>query len=395
MSTLIGILVDVSDSMRNSVGGEVDAERGNWARSIFKVVDELIKHDVESSNQTFVLALGSRNKPEVFDLLGTVRVATEEARGINDLSSKKGQRQMIDEALDILEINGADRVRTWAKMHILLKVLDKATAAAILYYLQRRPDFTEMFVYECLPPECLPREPRDPATISMWELLYAVFFEKSLRGWALESSVREAIDKVKKLLAEIRSERIEMVPVSKVAIMSVQSASDILHAITDKKEVDEKRVDELLEAVEPYIYGRTPLMQAMRHSIDLFSHSEFANHKKLLFILSDGQPNDEGDPPVQELSALGVTIVSCFITREKLSDPRRLYSLLDESWEAPAKFMFNMSSIVTTQNLPHTVFVRKGWKIDIENNETRLFFQVNHPNVIKEVCAMARECVST
>ena len=87
--------------------------------------------------------------------------------------------------------------------------------------------------------------------------------------------------------------------------------------------------------------------------------------------------------------------MSCFITRAGLSDPRRLYSVPDESWEVPAKFMFNMSSIVTTQNIPHTVFVKEGWNIDIENNETRLFFQVNHPNVIKEVCAMARECVST
>ena len=177
--------------------------------------------------------------------------------------------------------------------------------------------------------------------------------------------------------------------------MSVQGASDTLHASTGKKEVNKKRVDELLEAVKPYIYGRTPLMQAMRHSIDLFSHSEFINHKKLLFVLSDGLPTDGWDPPVQELSALGVTIVSCFITREGLSDPRRLYSLPDESWEVPAKFMFNMSSIVTTQNIPHTVFVKKGWKIDIENNETRLFFQVNHPNVIKEVCDMARNCVLT
>ena len=209
---------------------------------------------------------------------------------------------------------------------------------------------------------------------------------QDLVGWASESSVREAMEKGKQLLAEIRSER---------TIRSVQSASDILHSSTGKKELDKKRVDELLEAVEPYIYGGTPLIQAMRHSVDLFSHSKFANHKKLLFILSDGEPTDGGDPPVEELSDLGVTIVSCFITRDGLSDPRRLYSLLDESWEVPAKFMFNMSSIVTTQNLPHTVFVKKGWKIDIENNETRLFFQVNHPNVIKEVCDMARKCVLT
>ncbi|XP_067024623.1 uncharacterized protein [Acropora muricata] len=394
MSTLIGILVDVSGSMGNSVGGEVNAEQGNWARSIFKVVDELIKHDVESSNQTFALAPGCPFEPQVFDLLGTVRVAVEDAHGIKDLSSKKQLRELINEALDILEqtdaqYEAARKVRTWGKMHALLKVLDKATAAAILYYLQRRPDFAKRFVFECLPEQPL----NNLAGFGFRAMGYVPLYGENLQGWASESSVREVIDKGKKLMEEIR--RGMPVAVNKAAIMSVESASDILHASTGKKEVDKKRVDELLKAVEPYIYGRTPLIQAMRHSVDLFSHSEFTNHKKLLFILSDGLPSDGWDPPVQQLSDLGVTIVSCFITHEGLSDPRRLYSLLDESWEAPAKFMFNMSSIVTTQNLPHAVFVKKGWKIDIENNETRLFFQVNRPNVIKEVCDMARKCVLT
>ncbi|XP_067024303.1 uncharacterized protein [Acropora muricata] len=399
MSSLIGILVDVSGSKRNNVGSEVNKEQVSWARSIFKVVDELIKHDVESSNKTFALAVGCPYEPQVFDLLSTARVATEEARAIKDLSSRVELRELIDEALDILEINGAVRVRTWGKMHVLLKVLDKTTAAAILYYLVLRPNFTRRFVFECLPREC--RE----VVVKPLNLLAELGFRtisivldhednENLQALATESSVREAIDKGKKLMEDIRREI--MVPVNEAAIMSVQSASEILHNSIEEKneeEIDEKRVDELLEAVEPFIYGGTPLIQAMHHSVHLFSHLEFTNHKKLLFILSDGQPADGRDPPVQQLSDLGVTIVSCFITREGLSDPRRLYSLLDESWEAPAKFMFKMSSTITTQKIPRTLFLKEGWKIDIENNETRLFFHVNHPDVVKDVCDMAKKGV--
>ena len=374
------------------MGGEVNAERVSWARSIFKVVDELVKHDVESSNKTFALALGCPFEPQVFDLLGTARAATDELRKIKDLGSGKKLREIIDEALDILERNGAVRVRTWGKMNVLLKVLDDTTAAAILYYLQRRPDFTRRFVFECLPRECreIVVQPGNLVKeVGFWAM--AIVGGEHLQGWASESSVREAIDKGKRLLEEIR--RDIMVAVNKEAIMSVQSASKILHTSIGEKKLDKKRVDELLEAVEPYIYGRTPLMKAMHHSVDLFSHSEYENHKKFLFVLSDGQPTDGYDPPVQQLSDLGVTIVSCFITHQGLSDPCHLYSLLDESWELPAKFMFNMSSIMTTQNIPRTLFVKKGWKIDIENNETRLFFQVNHPDVIKDVCDMAKRAV--
>ncbi|XP_067024305.1 uncharacterized protein [Acropora muricata] len=255
MSSLIGILVDVSDSMRNSAGDRVNEERGNWARSIFKVVDELIKHDVESSNQTFALALGSPKEPEVFDLLGTVRVATEEAHHIKDLSSRKQLTELIDDMMDILEGNGAVRVRTWWQMDVLLKVLDKATAAAMLYYLQRRPDFARRFVFECLPQECRevvvqPLNRLGQVQRHYGRMPFVFYTTEDLMGWASESSVREAIEKGKQLLAEIRSERpdIKMAPVSKAAIMSDQSASEILHnsiGENDEENVEERHIKDI------------------------------------------------------------------------------------------------------------------------------------------------------
>ncbi len=392
MSTLIGILVDVSGSMRNSVGDGVDEEVGSWARSIFKVVDELIKHDVPSSNKTFALALGSPYHPEVFDLLSTVDKAKEEEPFIKDLRSRKSHRELIDEALTILEINGARRVRTWGKMDVLLKVLDHTTAATILHFLQKSSEFTHKFVYDCLPKECRELSLDGIGNIAVESSYFIAgwvpFYGSQLQGSATENSVKEVVKKSERLIAEEI-----MVGVSKAAIKSVPDASKVLHASVGDQELTNERADELLKTVEPYIYGGTPLIQAMHHSVDLFSYPEFANHQKLLFILSDGQPGDKGDPPTQQLSDLGVSIVSCFISDQGLSDPRRLYSILDESWVKPAKTMFRMSSTITTQKIPRTLFVKRGWKIDIDNNETRLFFQVNHPDIIKDVCDMAKKGV--
>ena len=396
MSTLIGILLDVSGSMKSSVGGKVEEEGGSWAKSIFKVVDELIKHDVSSSNQTFALALGSSSRPAVFDLLSTLSKAQEEPASIEKLKSRKSRIDMIDEALAILQRSGAERVYTWAKRDVLLKVVDDTTIAALLYHLQKSADFTRKFVYSCLPAVC--REQGGIVTEGVYFLwgLADRFSGSNLQAEGTEDSVRDAIEKGKQLIAETTQKKaaeFQLVDVSKVAIMSVQDASEILHARTGEHEVTNEQVDELLKAVEPYIYGATPLMQAMHHSVDLFSNPEFANHQKLLFILSDGMPSDGDDPPLQTLSSLGVTIVSCLITNQGLYDPRHLYSILDENWTDPEKFMFRMSSIITTQEIPRTLFVKRGWTIDFDNNETRLFFQVNHPDLIKDVCDMAKTVV--
>ena len=115
----MGILVDVSESMKNSVGGRVEGvadgvetDNGSWARSIFKVVDELIKHDVPSSNQVFALAFGSPfDHSQVFDLLSSLGKANEEQSAIEDLKirkrraqiEKKSLKEIINEVLDILE----------------------------------------------------------------------------------------------------------------------------------------------------------------------------------------------------------------------------------------------------------------------------------------------------
>ena len=387
MSSLVGILVDVSGSMSNRVGDRVETDSGSWARSIFKAVDELIKHDVPSSNQAFALAFGSPFGSQIFDLLSSLGKANEEQSAIEDLKSRKRRAQIINEALDILEKKGAKRVRHWGKMKVLLEVLDDTTATAILYYLQRSPDFTRRFVYDCLPPDC--REIVTKPTNLSTEVAYGLS-NNQRQEYATKESVREVIEKGKQLLAKSR-----MVAVNNTAIISVQSASVILHASIGDQEVTEERVDELLKTVEPYIYGQTPLIQAMRYSVDLFSRPEFANHMKLLFILSDGERNDRGNPPppLQELSDLGVNIASCFISDHRMSDSRHLYSKANRSWEPPAKFMFEISSIIKTQDIPRTLFVKRGWEIDIDNNETRLFFKVNHPDVIKDVCDMAKNAV--
>jgi Mg-chelatase subunit ChlD len=63
------------------------------------------------------------------------------------------------------------------------------------------------------------------------------------------------------------------------------------------------------------LYGRsTPLFEAMKESKRLFKNDAIKDHKKLLFIISDGLPNT-GDPTfiANELKEMGVMIVACYV----------------------------------------------------------------------------------
>ena len=144
------------------------------------------------------------------------------------------------------------------------------------------------------------------------------------------------------------------------------------------------------------------MYQSIEKAIELFETkaTKFRNHKKLLFILSDGYPSDEDvsdperkDRAFSKLTTAGVTVVSCFITDTTQIDPRRLFSSMGPDWDRGAKFLFSLSSKVSTQSLPRTLFVKRGWTIDITNNETNLFLQVNHPEHLREGCEVARNVV--
>jgi len=203
-----------------------------------------------------------------------------------------------------------------------------------------------------------------------------------------ESKVKDVIKNGMDMLMDYVLEE-----VTSKAVYCVKEAREILRGSVGEKELTKERANELYEKVKPLIYGgNTPLIQSLLEAVRLFTENRHQQHK-LLFILSDGQPTDGHHPPLRELSDLGVTVVCCYITRRHIAEPRRLYSTEREDWEEPAKFMFSMSSSITTQKIPRTLFVKKEWTIDIDNNKTRLFFQVNHPDIINEVCDLAKDCV--
>lgn len=208
---------------------------------------------------------------------------------------------------------------------------------------------------------------------------------------ATVADVKEVVEKAKAYLLK---------KVDADSIFSVQGASKVVHGCVDAKNLTNERSRELLKRVEPYIYGGTPFYKSIEKAIELFQASSFSSHKKLLFILSDGEPGDGQttdrvriDQVVHELTEADVTVVSCFVTDSSQINPKRLFSKMEPDWDPVTQFLFSLSSKVSTQSLPRTMFVKRDWTIDITNNETHLFLQVNHPEHLREGCEVARNVV--
>lgn len=441
MATLTGVLLDVSGSMRINAGGTINEEGGEWVRSIFKVIESLIKHDVSTNNKVFSIGVGASGSINIFDVLKTIEEVQikykhfrQETKSTEKLISEErkysnmfvqhehGEKSpddiflkdhislhrrkissyddVLEEFYELVETNGAQTIRKWASKPIIQQVVCYCLAVHLLSKLKEDREFLNIFIQTCLPRAC-----RNIASETMFgnianylqgKATNAIVYVKT----ATEEDVSMVLQTAKKQFEYLLRRRANVCfdaaclkPVG--SVFSVLEASDILHGCLDEDISAEDNTDEIMKAISPFIYGYTPLHEALNMTLPIFSDDKYSEYTKVLFVLSDGMPTDSGyDLHVSErLKRLNVIVVGCFINRYSNIKPRKLYSKIQKEWDKGATFLFNLSSTIPSQILPRTLFIKRGWDIDISNNETKLFLQINHPDNIHEACNLARNVV--
>ena len=391
MPALIGILLDVSGSMKRSIGSGINENREPWARSIFEVIDNLIKYDVSTDNHVFAVGFGANEGEQIFDILGTLERIHLHNQAF-DRNDKPVTRGHLNEIFNILEKAGARYIRKWADVEVARSVIPDYTADLLLRKFQSDQSFARKFVMEFLPPACRDWHTEDNPLLGLVETVATSVVTTFKR--ATTEDVKDVIDKAAPHLMKKS--------VGEDSIFNVRKASDILHGCFDEEELSKERSRELLRRIKPYIYGETPLYESIERATNLMRTSKVSSHEKVLFVLSDGEPRDGAidehwrkSEAVSGFKDAEVNVVSCFVTDSTTIEPRRLYSKMKPDWQEGAQFLFSLSSILTTQSIPRTMFVngKPKWSIDFENNETRLFLQVNHPDHLGDACKLARDVV--
>jgi hypothetical protein len=148
--------------------------------------------------------------------------------------------------------------------------------------------------------------------------------------------------------------------------------------------------ERLLDDIEPYLYGRTPMCQALRSVLPLFQNSTYSS--KVMVLISDGDATD-GNPlrPAQALRKYGGTIFACLLTDSAIKDPRRLRGIneVGKSWSSAARNMFEMASTASNDSRAVQALRRRGWTLPT-SGQCKLFIQANNPMIIDEFTTASR-----
>lgn len=379
MGTLTGILLDVSYSMQNSASEKIDEEGGEWARSIFEVIDNFVKYDISLDDKIFAFGVGAIYGTGVFDIIKTI----EQFKFYQlDNGKENDANPTYDDILEtfykLMECNGAYNTKEWAPKCVIKDAMSYKMAFFLLCALKSDVVFLEKFVQRCLPEEC--RDKGDFDSLGGLAKNFLQFgFAKigSKFRSATKEDIHQCAEKAKQLLLKAVG-----------SVFSVKNASEILHGCINEDQLNNDRITELIEIVEQFIYGNTPLCLALHEATMLFGEGEYQEHKKLLFVLSDGNPTDSLKFSIDP----NVIVVSCFITSKRI-EAKQLYNVEKEEWSCGGKFLFNLSSAIPTQLLPRAILIKRGWSFEITDNETKLFLQINHPENIRDVCDLAKNVV--
>jgi hypothetical protein len=386
------MLVDVSGSMKENFQQDVKPTDQHVTRteSIFKTVIKIAEREVNSNKdqEIFVLAFG------LYD------IATCDLLYLLESIKTLYKKSVIgyDPLIKLLAENKAPHAREYIE-----KYLTKEEAAFLYDYYSKNPsDLRE--IIDDLPEAC-----KDSGlgiasrvTSGVGNSFLPNWFNP-IRDKEEKETRKQAVRAIEKAKSNINKRLLEELKAMKVPkTKTFKSTIDLLHEVagtsspsstSKEKSFSAVQLKNLVSSIEPFIYGNTPMCEALRLALQVFNSS--THDDKVLFLLTDGEATD-GNPVqfAKELRDKDVHVFVCLITPGNIPCPRRLYYEAEEKWTEAQKDMFELSSTVENSHSAMSVLLEQGWKLPADG-QSRLFVQANHPDVIDEFSRLVRHMVES
>jgi hypothetical protein len=145
--------------------------------------------------------------------------------------------------------------------------------------------------------------------------------------------------------------------------------------------------DTQLDMLRRYMYGTTPMRQALTKTLEAFRERP-DDEQRVLLLVSDGKSTD-GNPLAlaEELRREKVVIASVYLTRDTAASRRRFYDKAATGWHPGQHTLYRMASRVSSSLHPIPVLLSMGWRIP-SSGECALYVTVCTVEALDEFCSL-------
>ncbi|CAF3983592.1 unnamed protein product [Rotaria magnacalcarata] len=347
---LAGILVDVSGSMKNSLQLHVQPtdQDVTRAQSIFTTIMNIVDREVDyrHNHEVFVLAFGLQDIATC-DLLALL----DYIQTIDLKSDDEGHENLIQ----LLKNNGA----RYAGKYVRKYVPKRQAQFRFKFYSQNENRHMLTDIVQRLPRVCKEDDLLSYAQNGSFFIMNLNPLEPPGAGagdMMEESKTKEQIEHAINYAKDIIRQR---------SLKRLRTMETPRNSSATQSTFTSAQLSALVDSIEPFIYGNTPMREAMQSALNTYCSS--THEQKFLFLLSDGESTDGN--PAQFAS--------------QLHDQKRLYYQADSNWTQAQRQMFELSSTVENCHSAMSILLEQGWELPADGH-SRLFLQANHPDVIKE-----------
>ncbi|PMD24550.1 hypothetical protein NA56DRAFT_566863 [Hyaloscypha hepaticicola] len=337
-TTVIGCLLDVSGSMRKALeSGRSDERAIERLRAVLGAGLKIAQaeHRRDPHALMFVGVFGLRSKcPPAVDLCGVIEML---------LSGHQDHRTGHDLLIALANRNNLKHIT----QYIRTKLTDDE-ARIVNMYLRRHPERVAKFV-NAIPP---------PKTI------------RALAHRICDEWLQEFATLVPRPIADVVQllQRLQEHPAAGGGGGSNDSNA-------------------LLDMLRQYMYGWTPMREALSLSLDVFRKQPNAE-RRVLVLISDGHSTD-GDPlPIApKLQQANITLAAIYLTSNRGVTRRRLYDRAVEGWNVGQRTLFDMVAKVACATHPIPALASMGWDVP-SSGECALYATVCSVEALDEFCSL-------
>jgi hypothetical protein len=394
-TAIVGCLLDVSGSMRRSLeSGHIGNEASSQFSAVVRAALKLAKAEQQRDGTAhmFVGAFGvtqQGNNPPVVDLCGVIEALDDERpahQALIDLANENAVRHVTEYIRAKLTANQARVLHAYLKRHesriadFVNKIPDEATHERF-QNISNAADRGMGAV--CLGLCAYLGLISAPITVPL--AMYAHSKKEKAKNDAVDNS--DALKMARQICDDWLSDFTELKP------LRVGKVICLLERLQEQVRVDELRrqdptsMDTLGGTIRQYIYGSTPMRQALEESLNTFRQKPTIT-RKVLFIVSDGRSTD-GDPAgaAQGLKEEGVTLATVYLTSNNTGTSRQLFDEVCDGWSEGQRTLFNMATKIPATTHPVPVLLSLGWRIP-SSGRCAMYASICSGVVLEELCSL-------